>query len=111
MKTCPNYGYGVEVLESLLYALSLPDPRTLLCVTFLWGYVKDKVCATPLPVNIDDMKDRITVTINTVNRDMLRCVWDEFSYRLDVVRAADGGHIEHLTKNKVKFEGMHNTCA
>ena len=41
------------------------------------------------------MKDR-TAAINTTDRDMLRHVWDEFSYRLDVVRATGGGHIEHL---------------
>ena len=40
--------------------------------------------------------DRITVAINTVDRDMLKRVWDEFSYRIDVVRAAGCGHIEHL---------------
>jgi hypothetical protein len=27
---------------------------------------------------------------------MLQRVWEEFSYRLDVVRAAGGGHIEHF---------------
>jgi hypothetical protein len=31
-----------------------------------------------------------------VTQDNLLRVWDEFSYRLDVVRAAGGGHIEHL---------------
>jgi hypothetical protein len=34
--------------------------------------------------------------INSVDRDMLQRVWEEFSYRLDVVHAAGGGHIEHL---------------
>jgi hypothetical protein len=28
--------------------------------------------------------------------ETLRRVWDEFSYRVDVVRAAGGGHIQHL---------------
>jgi hypothetical protein len=28
---------------------------------------------------------------------MLQRVWEEFSYRLDVVRAAGGGHIERVT--------------
>ena len=42
------------------------------------------------------MKDRITTAINAVDRDMLRRVWEEFSYRLGVVRAAGGDHIEHL---------------
>ena len=67
-----------------------------MCDLFLWGYVKDKVYVQPLPSNIDDMKDRITAGINTVERDILRRVWEEFSYWLDVVRAADCGRIEHL---------------
>lgn len=72
------------------------SPDLTVCDFFLWGYVKDKVYVPPLPANIDDMKDRITAAINTVDRDILRRVWEEFSYRLDVVRAAGGGHIEHL---------------
>ena len=66
------------------------------CDVFLWGYVKDKDYVPPLPENIDDMKDRITAAINTVDYDMLRRVWEEFSYLLDDVRAAGGAHIEHL---------------
>jgi hypothetical protein len=31
-----------------------------------------------------------------VTQDKLLRVWDEFSYRMDVVHAAGGGHIEHL---------------
>ena len=72
------------------------SPDLTVCDFFLWGYVKDKVYVPPLPANIDDMKARITAAIKTVDRDILRRVWDEFSYRLDVVRAAAGGHIEHL---------------
>ena len=55
-----------------------------------------KVFVPPLPVNINDLKDRITAAINTVDGDILKRVWEEFSYWLDVVRAAGGGHIEHL---------------
>ena len=60
---------------------------------FLWGYIEDKVNVPPLLANIDGMKDGTTAVINTVDRDMLRRVWVEFSYRLDVVLAADGGLI------------------
>jgi hypothetical protein len=34
--------------------------------------------------------------VTSVEEDTLRGVWDELSYRLDVVLAAGGGHIEHL---------------
>ena len=65
-------------------------------MTFSCGrYVKDKVYAPPLLANIDDMKDRLTAAIDTVDGDMLRRVREEFSYRFDVIRAAGGGYIEH----------------
>jgi len=35
-------------------------------------------------------------SVKSVTEDTLRRVWDEFSYSVDVVRAAGGGHIEHL---------------
>ena len=86
MKTCLSNGL-VEVLRTSFSALGLQDPRTSLCVTFLlWGYIKGKVYVSRLPANIDDMKDRITAAINTVNRDLLRRVREEFSHRLDAVR-------------------------
>ena len=80
---------------TLLSAVGLPNSRNSLFLTFScgWGYMKDKVYTQPLLANIDDIKDRITAAINKLDRDMLRRVWDEFSYWLDVVRAADGGHM------------------
>jgi hypothetical protein len=46
-------------------------------------------CSTgPLPIPSDGGS-------NIAGIDMLQRVWEEFSYRLDVVRTA-GGHIEHL---------------
>jgi hypothetical protein len=62
----------------------------------LWGYVKDRVFVSPLATNLDDLKNRITTAVTSVEEDTLRSVWDEFNYRLDVVRAAGGGYIEHL---------------
>jgi hypothetical protein len=50
------------------------------------------VYVPPLPTALDGLTERI----NSVDRDMLQRVWEEFSYRLDVVRDAGGGHIEHL---------------
>jgi len=48
------------------------------------------------PADLDELTNRITATVNSVTEDTLRRVWDEFSYGVDVVRAAGGGHIEHL---------------
>jgi hypothetical protein len=50
----------------------------------------------PLPATLVDLKKRITATVRSLTEDMLSRVWDEFGYRLDVRRAAQEGHIEHL---------------
>jgi hypothetical protein len=42
---------------------------------FLWGYVKDKVFIPPVPVTLDDLKQRITTATAGVNEDMLTRVW------------------------------------
>ena len=85
------------MLKTTLAAFGQPDPRISLCVTFsCGGCVRDKVFVPPLPANIDEIKDRITAAINTPDRGMLKRIWKEFSYRLDLVRAFGGGYIEHL---------------
>ena len=66
------------------------------CDFFLWGNVKERVYVPPLPADLDELTNRITAVVKYATEDTLRRVWDEFSYRVDVVRAAGGGHIEHL---------------
>ena len=85
----------IDAGDLALCAWSARSPDFTVCDFFLWEYAKNKVYTPPLPANIDDMRVRITAAINTVDRNMLWHVWDEFSNRLDVVRAACGGHIEH----------------
>lgn len=72
------------------------SPDLTPCDYFLWGYVKDKVFVPPLPVDIDDLKQRITNALATVDRHMLARVWEEFDYRVDICRVTNGAHIEHL---------------
>ena len=38
----------------------------------------------------------ITAAVNSVMQDIRNQVWDEFSYRLDVIHAAVEDHIEHM---------------
>jgi len=66
------------------------------CDFFLCGYLKERVYVPPLPADLDELTNRIMAAVKSVTEDTLRRVWDEFSYRVDVVRAAGGGHIEHL---------------
>ena len=48
------------------------------------------------PPRSPDHKSRITAAVNSLNEGILRGAWDEFNYRLDVIRSAGGGHTEHL---------------
>ena len=60
---------------------------------FLWLYVKDKVFSTPVP-DITNLKARITDVFATITEDMLENTWREIDYRLDVLRATKGAHVE-----------------
>jgi len=72
------------------------SPNLTPCDYFLWGYVKDKVFVPPQPVSLPDLKNRITVAVETITPDMLSRVWQELDYRLDVCRVTKGAYIEHL---------------
>jgi hypothetical protein len=61
---------------------------------FLVGYVK--VFVPPLPVDIDDLKPRITNALATVDREMLSRAWSQLDNRVHIFRVANGAHIEHL---------------
>jgi len=59
----------------------------------LWGCVKDKVFSTPVP-DITNLKARITDAFVTITEDMLENTWRETDYRLDILRATEGAHVE-----------------
>jgi hypothetical protein len=72
------------------------SPDITPCDFFLWGFLEEAVYVPPLATTLDDLKTRITAAVNSVTQDILHRVWNEFSYRLDVIRAAGGGHLGHL---------------
>jgi len=72
------------------------SPDLTPCDFFLWGFVKEAAYVPSLTTTLDDLKNRITTAVNSVTQDILLWVWNEFSYRLYVTRAAGGGHIEHF---------------
>jgi hypothetical protein len=59
---------------------------------FLWGYVKYIVYKTKV-WDINDLKERITDAIATVNEAMLERTWVEIEYRLNVLRVTNGAHV------------------
>jgi hypothetical protein len=60
---------------------------------FLWRYVKDRVYATLVP-DIATLRTRIA--LEEFDDAMLQRVWMELEYRLDVLRATKGTHVEVL---------------
>jgi hypothetical protein len=63
---------------------------------FLWGYNKDSVFVPPLPWDLPKLRRRIIAAISSIDCEMLRRVWAEIDYRLDVCHITKGGHIGHL---------------
>jgi len=39
---------------------------------------------SPLPANVNELKQRITIALETVTQDILHRVWEELDYGLDV---------------------------
>jgi hypothetical protein len=66
------------------------------CDFFLWGYIKDKVYIPPISTTLEELKFRIKDAVHAAISDMISNVWEEFDYRIDVCRAAGGGHIKYL---------------
>ena len=58
--------------------------------------VEDRVFVPPLPVSLNELKQRITTAVASFDDDMLRSVWTELDYHIDIYRVTKGSHIEHL---------------
>ena len=58
--------------------------------------VEDRAFVPPLPVSLNELKLRITTAVASVDEDMLRSVWTELDYRIDISRVTKGSHIGHL---------------
>ena len=60
---------------------------------FLWGLRQGSgLCSS----SSRQVSVRIRTAIETITADMLRTVWNELDYRVDVCRITKGAHIEHL---------------
>ena len=58
--------------------------------------VEDRYFVPPLPVSLNELKQRITTAVASVDKDMLRSVGTELDYRIDICLVTKGSHIEHL---------------
>ena len=91
----PRRWTGRSTVENMALTCWPPRSPTLTpCDFFLWGYIKDRGFVPPLPVNLNELKQRITTAVASVDKDMLRSVWTESDYRIDICRVTKGSHIE-----------------
>jgi hypothetical protein len=58
--------------------------------------MKEGVFVPPLPLDIDELKLRITTAIKTIDRNMLERVWNGLDERLEICRVTNGARIDHL---------------
>lgn len=61
---------------------------------FLWGYVKNKVYTGHKIHDLQQLRGRIRDAVMSVTPEMLQNTWQEIEFRLDVLRATRGSHIE-----------------
>jgi hypothetical protein len=61
-----------------------------------WGFVKDNVYIPPMPVDLQEIRDRIVNAIALVHVTFSDKLWVELEYRLDVCHITSGSNIEHL---------------
>ena len=60
---------------------------------FLWGYVMDIVYRIKVR-DVSDLQQRIIEALDTVTVNMLARTWLKMEYRLDILRATDGAHVQ-----------------
>ena len=48
------------------------------------------------PHNVLELQDRVRAAVQTVDGSMLKRVWQELDYRIDICRVTKGAHIERL---------------
>jgi hypothetical protein len=56
-----------------------------------------------LPRDLADLKGWITAAVKNIHARMLKRVWQEIEYRIDVCRVTRGAHIENLQLPKNVF--------
>lgn len=49
-----------------------------------------------LPTTVGKLKNRITTAVESIIKDMLAKIWNEFDCRLDVIYVTKGAHIKHF---------------
>ena len=59
-------------------------------------YISCKIFVPTLPRDLADLKPRIIAAVKNIDASMLKRVWQELEYRIDVCLVNRGAHIRHL---------------
>jgi hypothetical protein len=51
----------------------------------------------------------IKTAVESVDEGMLRCVWNELDYRIDICRVTKGSHMEHLYLSHTNLKTYYST--
>ena len=89
-------GRAVNNDQHLLQYYGHRGHRTSHCDFFYGDTLKDNIYKPPLPQNVCELQDRIRAAVQTIDGNMLKRVWQELDYRIDICRVKKGAHIEHL---------------
>ena len=71
-----------------------PRSPDIIHFTFFYGGILRTKCFRNQFQILQKMKARITDAFATITEDMLENTWREIDYRLDVLRATKGAHVE-----------------
>ena len=85
-----------QLSTSSTVTTEVTGPDTLWSFSY-GGYVKDNAYKPHhSPQNVRELQDRIRAAVQTVDWNMLKGVWQELDYRIDICRVTKGADIEHL---------------
>ena len=88
---CPNgwIGRGSEIGRPSY------SPDLTPCDFFLWSQVNSMVYASPI-ISIQELKSRITSAIRSIDRNMLRKVWENTKIRLHYIITTRGNNANNI---------------
>jgi hypothetical protein len=81
-----NRRRGTQIFCPTLQVLDLGDAA---CVNTVIKF---------LPRDLPQLRQRIVEAVAAIDRQILKRVWQELDYRIDICRVTRGGHIEHLER-------------
>jgi hypothetical protein len=81
-------GSSIFFTAAMIHAYSHSD--------ITWQWWDGRTYIPPLPRDLTDLKARIIAAVENIDAPMLKHVWQELEYLIDVWCVTRGEHIEHV---------------